>query len=301
MKRFGIRSRIRIAVTASLLACSPAVALAQDALTRAKGFYQSADYEEALNVLNTLKNGSASSEAAAYKVFCLVALGRRDEAKAAVETIVRMDPLFRPDEGLVSPRLRSFFDDARKPLLPDVARQVYGNAKSAFDGKDWSTAANGFDRLLELLDEIGDSDRSVSDLRTLASGFRDLARASIPPPAPPQPEPAPAPVVVEPPAPKEPEVYGMEHQDVKRPISLTKGLPDWRPDNAWEERQKFTGALELMIDELGRVIQARLIESVHPRYDADLLRAATNWTFRPATRNGAAVRYRYVMAVQLGK
>jgi TonB family protein len=301
MKRQRTRHRIRLVLTAWLLACSPTVAFAQDALSRAKNFYQSADYEAALNVLDTLRPGNGGSEAAAYRVFCLVALGRRDEAKTAVETIVRMDPLFRPDESQASPRLRSFFDDARKPLLPDVARQVYANAKAAFDGKDWPTAASGFDRMLQLLDEIGDADRGASDLRTLASGFRDLARASIPPPPPPAPEPTPAPVVIEPPAPKEPEVYGVEHSDVKKPVSVVKTMPDWRPDNAWEERQKFTGALELVIDEAGRVTSARLIESVHPRYDADLVKAAANWTFRPATLNGTAVRYRYVMAVQLGR
>ena len=65
-----------------------ATVLAQDQLSKAKGFYASADYEEALTLLETLKGNAASTEAAAYQVFCLVALGRRDEARVAIEAIV---------------------------------------------------------------------------------------------------------------------------------------------------------------------------------------------------------------------
>ena len=64
---------------AGALSVSPAYA--QDALARAKTFYASADYEQALQLLETLKSKTSSTEVAAYQVFCLVALGRSDEAK----------------------------------------------------------------------------------------------------------------------------------------------------------------------------------------------------------------------------
>jgi hypothetical protein len=38
---------------------------------------------------------------------------------------------------------------------------------------------------------------------------------------------------------------------------------------------------------------------VHPRYDDTLLEAAKDWTFKPATKNGVAIPYRYVMNVQV--
>src|SRR4030095_8189174 len=88
----------------------PTVAFAQDALKRAKDLYASASYEEALQLLDTLKDSTPSSEASAYQVFCLVALGGKDEAKAAVEAIVKSDPLYKPADGQVSPRVRAFFD-----------------------------------------------------------------------------------------------------------------------------------------------------------------------------------------------
>ena len=120
--------RSTLALTFWLLVSAPVAAFAQDALLRAKGLYASADYEEALQVLQTLKGKAANTEAEAYQVFCLVALGRKDEAKAAVEAIVRVDPLYRPAEGQVSPRIRSFYDDVRRPLLPEVVRLSYGRA-----------------------------------------------------------------------------------------------------------------------------------------------------------------------------
>ncbi len=279
----------------------PCAAYAQDALAKAKGFYESADYEEALQLLETLKGRPSNSEAAAYRVFCLVALGRRDEAKAAVESLVRVDPLYRPSTGQVSPRLRTFFEDIRKPLLPDLARQSYASAKAAFDAKSWATAVSEFDRVLALLGEIASDDAGVADLRTLSVGFRDLARAAVPPPAP-KPEPPPQPTPTPTPAkPAEPSIYGAEHADVKRPTPISKEMPLWMPANATEERGNFIGALELVINEAGKVASVKLIDGVHPRYDQELLKAAAKWTFRPATKNGVPVTYRYTIAVQLGK
>jgi tetratricopeptide (TPR) repeat protein len=300
MKR-NFRHSLATLFVSIIFASIPRVAFAQDALSRAKGFYESADYEEALQLLETLRGKATNTEAAAYRVFCLVALGRNDEAKVAVEAIVRVDPLFRPTDAQVSPRLRSFFEDVRKPLLPEMARQSYNSAKTAFDNKNWAPALADFDRVLALLTEIGGAEQGVADLRTLAGGFRDLARAALeppklaapPPPATPPPSPTPA-------APAEPAIYGMQHTDVKRPVAISKTMPDWRPENAVEERMTFEGAVEVVVGEDGKVLSTRLLDPVHPRYDPLLLKAAATWTFRPATKNGVAVKFRYTIAVKLG-
>jgi TonB family protein len=296
------RLRHVVLLAGLVLLSTPLAAYAQDALAKAKGFYESADYEEALQLLDTLKGKPSNTEAAAYRVFCLVALGRRDEAKAAVESIVRVDPLYRPSTGQVSPRLRSFFEDIRKPLLPELARQSYSTAKTAFDAKIWAAAITEFDRVLALLGEIGSDAPGVSDLRTLSVGFRDLAKAAVEPPPAPKPELPPTPptssAAVKP---AEPEIYGVQHADVKRPTSLAKEMPAWIPSNAAEERGSFVGALELVVSEAGKVLSVKLLDGVHPRYDQSLLKAATGWTFRPATKNGVPVKYRYTIAVQLGK
>jgi len=300
MKRHFRQSLVTVFVSI-IFASIPRVVFAQDALSRAKGFYESADYEEALQLLDTLRGKTTNTEAAAYRVFCLVALGRNDEAKVAVEAIVRVDPLFRPADSQVSPRLRTFFEDIRKPLLPEIARQSYSSAKTAFDRKDWAPALTDFERVLALLSEIGGAEQGAADLRTLASGFRDLARTALEPPKPVEaPHPAAPPPATKPVAPPEPSIYGMQHMDVKRPVAVSKTMPEWRPENPVEERMTFEGAVEVVIGEDGKVLSSRILESVHPRYDPLLLKAAAAWMFKPATKNGVAVKFRYTIAVKLG-
>ena len=247
-------------------------------------------------------------------MFCLVALGRAPEARAAVAEIVRADPMFHPAASQVSPRIRQFFDDARQPLLADVARQSYAKAKAAYDRKDWVAARDGFANVASLIDEVKAADPGLSDMKTVAAGFRDLAAASIqadaaaaaaaakptPTPSPtpiPSPSPSATPTASAPPT-VTPVVYTDADAGVTKPIVQTRTMPTWRPSAA-ELKMSFTGTLELLIGEDGKVLSASLEKSIHPRYDASLLAAARNWTFQPATRNGTPVRYRYLMAINL--
>lgn len=294
------------ALAMCLLMAVPATAAAQDALTRAKGLYASAEYEEALQLFESLNGRTPSTEVSAYHVFCLVALGRSTEARTAIQAIVRQDPLFRPSEAQASPRVRGFYEDVRRPLLPEVVRQLYASAKTAYDRKDWQPALDDFDKVIALADEIAETEPGLGDLRTLALGFRDLTKAALapPPPPPPAPEPvapAPAPVAAKTSVPAEPEVYGVDNLDVKKPIVLSQPMPAWRPATPTEEKMRFTGAVELLISEDGKVMNVKLIESVHPRFDTALLEIAKSWTFKPATRDGKAVMYRYAVGVTLGR
>jgi tetratricopeptide (TPR) repeat protein len=296
--------RVVLPIALLLIASLPAPAVAQDTIAKAKGLYESADYEQALQVLDNLTGKDVTTEAAAYQVFCLMALGRIDQARLAIESIVHADPLYLPSGAQVSPRIRTFFEDVRKPLLPDVVRESYTRAKSMFDQKDFAPALGEFNKVIALIDEVGDADPSAADLRTLATGFRDLAKAALAPPrveAPPSAPPAPAPMNAPLLLPPEPVVYGPEDTDVKAPVALTKKLPEWRPENPTEEKMSYHGAIELVIDEVGRVISASLLESVLPRYDGPLLEAAKHWSFRPATLGGVPVRYRYAVAIRLGR
>ena len=301
---------------------SPATtASAQDnTLARAKDFYASASYDEALQVLVALRSKtsstSESTEVAAYQVFCLVALGRNAEAKSTIEEMVRFDPLYHPPEAETAPRVRALYEDVRRPLLPEIVRTSYARAKEAFDRKEMPIAAEGFDKVLKLLDELKATDPGMADLRTLATGFRDFSKAAAapPPPPPPAPDPTPAPApapsgtveatpaVITRNATQDAQVtYGATDVDVKKPVPINQALPAWRPENPVEERQSFSGAIEILVGEDGKVISVTLIKSVHPRYDAVLLQSARKWEFRPATRNGRPVRYYYGLNVHLGK
>lgn len=297
-----------------LLTMSGTTAAAQDVLSRAKTFYASASYEEALATLTSLRGKTTapeSTEAGLYEVFCLVALGRSDEARQAIETIVKAEPEYRLTDAQASPRVRTMFDTVRKPLLTGIVREAYTRGRDAFDRKDLPVALKEFDRVVALVGELEPvNDAGLRDMRTLASGFRDLARmAPAPPPvnvAEPAPKPAeplpppPAPAAAPAPArPAPPATFGPDDSDVKAPIAISQVFPPWHPVNSVERKQDFRGLIDLVIDEQGRVVSAALVRSVHERYDPQLLDAARRWTYRPASKDGKPVRYRHTVAVNL--
>ena len=301
MKRRPIAIILR---TLLALLVAPVGAEAQlETLARAKDYYAAASYDEALQVLDQLRHRTPTTgmtEVAAYQMFCLVALGRNQEATTAIEALVKLDPLYHPSEADASPRVRTFFENTRKPLLPAIVRQMYGQAKSRMDRKEFAEASEDFDRVLALLDEMGTSgDQGVADLRTLASGFRDLSKASTPPPPPP----APAAMPVEEPKPVAPApdttIYTGANTDVVPPVALKRTMPPWQPVKPIDKIRNFRGAVELVIDERGKVQTVIVAASVHQDYDAALARAARDWTFQPAMKAGAAVRYRMKMEITL--
>ncbi len=297
--------RVAVVLLVVLLAgLSPAAVRAQDPLVRAKDFYAAAAYEDALQVLNQLQVKAPAAEVAAYQVYCLLALGRSDEAKVAIERLVRIDPVYRPSEADASPRVRAFFDQVRRPLIPDIVRQTYAKGKDAFYKKDMPAASVAFERVGRLLDDMDVSENEeMTDLRTLAGGFRELSKtAPLPPP--------PTPVVsaqpttsiagARPVSPLQARIFGPEDADVIRPVPVARVVPRWRPINATEERLELQGTIELIISEAGTVQATKIVRSIHPRYDPVLIQAARDWTFRPAMQNGVPVKYRYAFDVRLG-
>jgi protein TonB len=286
---------------------------AQDGLTRAKTFYASASYEEALNALVSLHGKMQppdSTEAGMYEVFCLVALGRAEEARKAIEAIVKDDPEYHLTDAQASPRVRAMFDASRLPMLPDIIRDSYAKGRDAFDRKDMPAALKNFDRVMTLVAELEPTkDQGLTDLATLASGFRDLAKMAVakpatPPAAPPASSTAAVPAapvrLTPPPAAPPRTVFGPADADVKPPVAISQTLPPWHPENVLERKTEYRGLVDLLIDERGRVTSVAIVRSVNARYDPMLLNAARTWSFRPATKDGRPVQYRSTLAINLG-
>ncbi len=275
----------------------------QDQLNAARDLYASAAYEDALAVLNRVSDASRPPEEARalsqYRVFCLLALNRNAEAERAIETMVTRDPTYVPPAGEMSPRIRSAFLDVRKRIMPNIIQQSYAQAKNAYDRKEFEIAAAGFGRVLDVM---SDPDLAglygqppLSDLRTLAGGFRDLAvTAATPPPLPVAPPPAaaaapaPAPIVVQP-----PRIYTSNDATVTPPQVLRQDLPGFT-GNLLMPKQ---GAIEVTINEAGIVEFARIRQSVTTLYDGLALKAASNWRYTPATLDGKAVKYRKLVQI----
>jgi hypothetical protein len=227
------RSVTCLVLTIMLMVCRAATA--QDALATARDLYRAAAYDDALNVLNGLRGpdgrpdeGQAIEE---YRAWCLIALGRTAEAEQAIEAVVTAAPSYHPSDAETSPRVRSVFADVRRRMLPGIVERTYAEAKAAFDRKDSASAAAGFTQVIGLL---ADSDVAaaashppLSDLRTLALGFRDLsATAAAPPPVAPSPQPPPPRLAAPTPPPiVQDRIYGPEDTKVVPPVVLRQPLP----------------------------------------------------------------------------
>jgi TonB family protein len=282
---------------------------AQDALARAKDLYLSADYDEALVLLEQLKLQPApgpATEVEQYRVFCLLALERSDEARKAIEGIITADPFYRPSEAQTSPRIRAVFQETRKALLPELVQRTYTEAKASFERKD-PKALSQFEQVLALLDDPDLKGVSqLADLRTVVEGFRDLSKAiaSVKPPDPPTPvetaivptnrAPATASSIADAPDHAVDNASGFTP-----PIVISQPIPSWTPPNNVDRRSIFKGLIEVTIDENGGVTAATLQQSVHPLYDEKLLAMARTWKYKPAMRNGVPTSAVKVVEIRL--
>jgi TonB family protein len=308
-----------IALLATIVALAVSTAAASDELNRAKDLYRSAAYDEALVVLERVageSSGAVRAEANEFRLFCLIALDRKVDARVTIESMVNADPFYKLTADQASPRVRTMFKDIRQSLLPGLVQREYTAAREAFDRQEPEAAAR-FERVLNLLDDpLLTPTPALTDLRTVAAGFRDLSQARVkkvePEPAPPvAPEPVltsnvPEPVEASRPAAAAPvrsgpPVYREGDANVVPPVVVKQTAPQWivpqgtRP-GAWQPE----AVLELTIDESGNVANVILRKGFHPSYDPQLIKAAAEWKYEPARKDGVAVRFVKFVAIRLG-
>jgi outer membrane biosynthesis protein TonB len=231
----------------------------------------------------------------------LLALGKTAEASQAIESVVAAEPLYHPDAD-VSPRVRAVFTDVRKRLLPGLVQQKYAIAKTAYDHKDFRAASAGFGLLIALYDDPdlvpAAGKPPLSDLRVLIDGFHSLSvQALAPPPAPEPPPPpaAPAPRQVVAAVPDVAKIYVSGDANVVPPVTIKQELPPF----AGVVPRQLVGAMEVIIDESGKVVSAAMRASTMPNYDRMAVAAAQSWRYRPATVNGTPVKFRKLIQVAL--
>jgi len=273
------------------VACPVTTYAADASLAAARDLYVSASYDDALAMLGTLSNGTRSLDERQfidlYRTLCLFALGKTADADRVIEGMLLRDPLYRAGNEELSPRVETAFQTARRRILPSVIQQKYAEAKAAFDKQDWATASTGFG---DVLKSIADPDIAasasappLSDIRTLASGFRDLAVKSTPPPTP-----APKLVEAKPPVVRPVKaVYTAEDRDVMPPVAIVQRVPKY-PANVTRPMQ---GVVQFVIDENGAVQTATMPVSIDMSYDGMIMSAAKKWQYTPAMLDGKPVKY----------
>jgi hypothetical protein len=200
--------------------------------------------------------------------------------------MILREPLYRASVDDLSPRLRSAFGEVRKRLLPSIIQKQYADAKAAFDKQDFAVAAAGFEGVLK---GIADPDIAgltglppLSDLRTLAMGFKDLSVKNTPA----APAAAPVPVPVSPVRPVR-TMYSAEDAGVIPPVALQQKVPKYPVAVV----KPATGMIELIIDETGTVQSEMMRVPINPMFDKLVLSAAAKWQYRPAMMDGMPVKF----------
>lgn len=278
----------------------------REPLAAVKALYASAAYEEALSAIDKVRSappGAGDTRGLdQYRAFCLLALGRDADATKALEDLVTADPFFLPDPNEVSPRVLTLFHGVRKRLLSGTMQARYAMAKATYDRKEFAAAADQFTRVLVLMndEDMDQKAAGLADMKTLASGFLDLAKGAAAPPKPPAPV-APAPAPAPPPPAKS--IFDGSDAEVAPPTVQRQDLPPFpltAQSPAFASMPVRPGVIEIVIDETGRVQHVTMRQSITAAYDAMLLNAATNWRYNPALRDGKPVKYRKLIQVNVG-
>ena len=288
------------AVLIGLALAAPASAQGESALMAARDLYASARYDEALTVLNDLRGTPQADRRSVeqYRSLCLLALGRASEAESAIGAVVTVDPTYQPAEADASPRVRATFSEVRRRLLPEIATSRYQEAKAAYGREEWASAEEQFRVVLALIDDP-DMGGRLADLRVLTSGFLELsAKAATPPPPAPEPAAAAPPVVqapAPPPGPDPDRIYNVEDEGVTVVAVIRQDIPNVPAGII--ALAKPRGVLEVIVDERGRVVGMTIRSSIHPAYDSQLLAAARDWRYAPATVQGQPVKFRKLIQI----
>jgi protein TonB len=77
----------------------------------------------------------------------------------------------------------------------------------------------------------------------------------------------------------------MDYDSPPRPVKLTKPV---YPQEAFVKKIEGQVTVEILIDSSGRVVRARVIQSV-PMLDAAAIQCVYQWIFQPAVKRGRPV------------
>ena len=272
---------------------------AQDALQVIKDLYAAASYEEALSAVAKLDPATPNLEAEQYRVFCLVALGRMDEADKAVEAVLTAHPEYRPDAAQASPRIQALFSQVRRRIGPGLVKKTYQLGKAAMDRKDAEEAVNQFETMLRIADDPDvRTEAGVPELRELGAGFLELSRA-MGAKAAPGATATPSGSVPAGSAPS-PSSSAARPSSGVAPVVVQQRFPQWVPPDAVSRTRDFRGSVKVQISAEGKVTAAEIVKSVHPAYDQALLRAARGWLYEPARKDGVAIPSEKTVEVAIG-
>jgi TonB family protein len=271
-----------LVVAFALAAPSHLHAQATNPLDDVRVLYEQAAYEEALAQLAKVTSDVPVGRVEQYRAFCLIALGRVDEASTAVARSVAADPLLVPSASDASPRVRAFFSEARRRALPEITRDAYTRAKAAYSAKNFAAAATGFGRVIALADAAAGDTDELGDVRLLAQEFLELSKNAVvaaPSPVPPL---ASGATATKPGGASKSGNAGR----TRGPVAIRQRMPSW---NQQATPRNTAGLLHITIDDQGTVTSAIMVTPTDLFYDNEVLVAAKQWKYEPAMSNGRPI------------
>ena len=95
--------------------------------------------------------------------------------------------------------------------------------------------------------------------------------------------------------------FDWRDKDVTPPTPMTQAVSGWWGAMGEPAAGTPLGAIEVVVDESGHVVDARIYQSVNRVYDAVLLESARQWRYQPAMKDGRAVKYRRITGLVSGR
>ena len=229
----------------------------------------------------------------------------------------RTEPLDVPERGESTVRgvdRRSLRETAAAARVPATASAGSGTNTAAVpapkseqpapspapEAPSADVRAPGGDVRAPSADVKAEGDRStqpqVVDL-PVTTGLRDLSAGQTSlPPAPAIAAPS-TPAPAESPARAANRIYRGEDAGVVPPAAISQSLPSYPGAVVMAMR----GTIEVVINESGAIESATMRDHISPAYDKQVLAAVATWRYRPATVNGAPVKFRKMIGITVDK
>jgi protein TonB len=233
--------------------------------------YWAGQYQRTIELLDPLcaveSRVDASTECYKYLAFSHVALGEAERAQQTFSRLLALDPEYRLDESLVSPKILDQFEISRRKIIDEL----FEKGKASYFAKDYRRATELLTQVLRLdpgqalAKEYSQLAREQAALEEKQASLEKQLEAAPPPPP-----------VEEP----ENQVYHVTSR-ITPPVLISKVQPDYPPAERRAGREG-TVVVTAVVDKDGQLRDPKVIRSVSPVLDAAAVQAVRRWRYRPA-------------------
>jgi hypothetical protein len=251
----------------------PSGAVAQDTVDHVRGLYEAARYREALAVASTAQTTervtAVQAELARFRALCFLATNQPAAADRAFAEMIELTPLVDVAAMRLAPSVTQRLERIRGRIVAELARDLFARARDDYERGERATAAAQFELVMQLAETAAAP--ALKDVGQLAAAYHRLASSIDPIPA----------VSSRLMTPLVAPVHAATAAITAPPRALVRQWVPPRPTSIAPQPRPMRGLVEVHVDASGRVRAARLLERIHPSYDALLLASIRTWRYAP--------------------